>query len=201
MARQPDMQRRAEIAARALDVVLERGVHRTTMSDIARALDMKRPALYWYFSDLGAVFDAALDNLQQNIIAHVSKRMGQEIHPIDQLYAVLCAVVEFYADRRELLIGMFQLWAVAGAQGDPESLLTRERELMEPQRNFLIALLKNGIALGRVAPCDVEGLVDTMLTLVDGAQVQRVTRDADLRPMLNFVKTVMLEPLRLKESK
>jgi AcrR family transcriptional regulator len=201
MARQPDMQRRAEIAARALDVVLERGVHRTTMSDIARALDMKRPALYWYFSDLGAVFDAALDNLQQNIIAHVSKRMGQEIHPIDQLYAVLCAVVEFYADRRELLIGMFQLWAVAGAQGDPEPLLTRERELMEPQRNFLIALLKNGIALGRVAPCDVEGLVDTMLTLVDGAQVQRVTRDADLRPMLNFVKTVMLEPLRLKESK
>jgi AcrR family transcriptional regulator len=201
MARQPDMQRRAEIAARALDVVLERGVHRTTMSDIARALDMKRPALYWYFSDLGAVFDAALDNLQQNIIAHVSKRMGQEIHPIDQLYAVLCAVVEFYADRRELLIGMFQLWAVAGAQGDPESLLTRERELMEPQRNFLIALLKNGIALGRVAPCDVEGLVDTMLTLVDGAQVQRVTRDPDLRPMLNFVKTVMLEPLRLKESK
>jgi hypothetical protein len=40
-----------------------------------------------------------------------------------------------------------------------------------------------------------------MLTLVDGAQVQRVTRDADLDPMLNFVKTVMLEPLRLKESK
>lgn len=201
MARQPDMQRRAEIAARALDVVLEQGVHKTTMSDIARALEMKRPALYWYFSDLGAIFDVALDSLQQEILTYVTHAMGRENHPIDQLYAALYGVVEFYQNRRQTLIGLFQLWAVAGANGDAESLLNRERELMEPQRNFLVALVNNGIERGRVAPCDAEGLVDTMLTLVDGSQVQRVTRNGDLSAMLSFVKEQMLEPLRLKENK
>ena len=72
---------------------------------------------------------------------------------------------------------------------------------MEPQRNFLVALVNNGIERGSVAPCDAEGLVDTVLTLVDGSQVQRVTRNGDLSAMLSFVKEQMLEPLRLKENK
>ena len=200
MPRRPDMNRRAEIADRALQVVLERGVHKTTMSDIARALEMKRPALYWYFSDLGAVFEAALGSLQQQVLRYVVDRVAQESHPIDQLYVALAAVVEFYQDKRALLIGLFQLWAVTSTHGDPESAIAQERELVEAPRGFLIALVAQGIAEGQVRPCVPEALVDTVLTLIGGAQVQRVTRDADLTPVLHFVREQLLEPLRSEVS-
>ncbi len=57
MPRTPDMKRRAEIAARAFEVLRERGLQRTGMADVATALGMKRPTLYWYFRDLGQLFD------------------------------------------------------------------------------------------------------------------------------------------------
>ena len=60
MARRPDPNRKAELARAAFAALRERGVVGTTMSEVALALGMKRPALYYHFKDLGELFDAVL---------------------------------------------------------------------------------------------------------------------------------------------
>ena len=60
MPRRPDLARRAELAHAAFEVLRARGMQ-TSMRELADALGVKRPTLYFYFPDLGAVFETVLD--------------------------------------------------------------------------------------------------------------------------------------------
>ncbi len=55
MPRPLDLARRAQIAEQAFRAIQHHGVHRVTMSSLAKALGMKRTALYHYFPNLGAI--------------------------------------------------------------------------------------------------------------------------------------------------
>ena len=66
MPRRPDLARRAELAASAFEVLRTRGMQ-TSMRELADALGVKRPTLYFYFPDVGAVFETVLD---QTYAAH-----------------------------------------------------------------------------------------------------------------------------------
>ena len=57
MPRRPDLARRAELATAAFEVLRARGMQ-TSMRELADALGVKRPTLYFYFPDLAAVFDS-----------------------------------------------------------------------------------------------------------------------------------------------
>ena len=160
---------------------------------------MKRTALYHYFPNLGAICLCVLDNLQQDIRQYVTHRMAQHRHPIDQLDALLNSAIEFYATRRNELIAFFQLWAISNA-GNNDPVTDRERDFLEPQRHFLIALVQNGIERGYIANCDAAGLIDLLLTLVDGAHVHRVTRNPDLSNLTTFFRNHVLNPLRLSPA-
>ena len=56
MPRRPDLARRAELAHAAFEVLRARGMQ-TSMRELAEALGIKRPTLYFYFPDLGVVFE------------------------------------------------------------------------------------------------------------------------------------------------
>ena len=66
MARTPDLARRAELARAAFEVLRTRGVQ-TSMRELADALGVKRPTLYFYFPDLGAVFESVLDETYRDM--------------------------------------------------------------------------------------------------------------------------------------
>ena len=199
MARKPDIARRRDIARQAFAVIRSRGVHRTSMSDLAVALDMKRPTLYWYFKDLGEIFDSVANETDAQWGAFVAARLAGVDHPIDYLETLLAASVDFYEARRDDIITLFQLWAV-GAHASAR-ILARGREYLVPMRAGLIDRLRAGIAAGRVAACDPAKIVDIVLAVADGVQVQRVTRDADLAPIVAAVSEYVLAPLRIPAAR
>ncbi len=196
MSRKPDVARRREIAARAFEASRERGVHRTSRSDIAAALEMKRPTLYWYFKDLDEIFAAVINRADERWGAFVAARLTGVSHPIDYLETFLTASADFYRGRRDHAIALFQLWAASAAE-KPERILERSRDYIEPMRAGLIDRLNRGIADGLVIECDAEAVVDVILSIADGVQVQRVTRDADLEPIIATVRRYVLAPLRV----
>jgi AcrR family transcriptional regulator len=200
MPRPVDTARRAEIARQALAVLVERGVHGTTMSDLAAALGMKRPTLYWYFRDLGALFDAVVADLDGGLRLHVVRRLEGIDHPLDLLGELVAATLDFYTTRRRELMVLVQLWVTFGAEG-PARLERRRRELIAPVRDMLIERLAQGITDGRVAPCDPAALVDLAFAVVDGAQLHRVIRDADAQAAADAFRRYTLEPLRLKKRR
>ncbi|HTJ44668.1 MAG TPA: TetR/AcrR family transcriptional regulator [Kofleriaceae bacterium] len=194
MARAPDLARRAELAARAFDVIRTRGVTNTTMSDLAAELGLKRPTLYFYFKDLGAVFEAVLEETQRTYFAHVTSKVAGVVHPIDLLAQVMRATLEFHQGRRDRIVLLFQLWAVGGS--DPEQVIAKNRELVEPMRALLVKTIEQGVAGGWIAPCDPARLVDLALTVLDGSLVHEVIRSQSSLPLVDEFEKRVLAPLR-----
>ena len=198
MPRRPDLVRRAELARAAFEVLRARGVQ-TSMRELADALGVKRPTLYFYFPDLGAVFETVLDQTYQQLAEYVVGRTRALDHPIDRLRAVVDATIAFHRERPHLIGGLFQLWAVGGR--DMASLLDRERRVVAVARDALVADLRAGISARVVRPCDPERIVDLVLAVVDGVLVHHVLGIARPDGVVAELADRILEPLRAPRRK
>lgn len=195
MARKLDLVRRAELATRAVAALRTRGV-RCTMSELATALGLKRPTLYFYFRDLGAVFEVAFEDAQRKYIEHVARRVEGVDHPIDMLIQIARATAEYQTGQREQVILLLQMWAVGG--NDPERVLARGRELFDPLRALLVGRVAEGVAAGTVAPCDPARVVDLVLATLDGTMTAQVVRRAAPGPVVEELIARVLEPLAIR---
>lgn len=193
MPRRPDLARRAELAAAAFEVLRARGVQ-TSMRELADALGVKRPTLYFYFPDVGAVFEAVLDQTYQQLAEYVIARTKTVDHPLDRLRTVVDATIAFHRERPQLIGGLFQLWAVGGR--DMATLLDRERRIVYATRDALVADLRAGIARREVRACDPERIVELVLAVVDGVLVHHVLGIARPDGVIAELAARVIEPLR-----
>lgn len=198
MPRRPDLARRAELAQAAFEVLRTRGMH-TSMKELADALGVKRPTLYFYFPDLGAVFETVLDQMYRALAESVVERTKDIAHPLDRLRAVVDATMDFHRERPDLIGGLFQLWALGGQS--LSVLLDRERRIVLAARDALVADLRAGIARKEVRACDPDRIVDLVLAVVDGVLVHHVLGIARADDVIAEMTERILEPLRLKRRK
>ena len=198
MPRRPDLARRAELANAAFEVLRARGVG-TSMSELADALGVKRPTLYFYFPDVGAVFESVLD---QTYAAHaelVIAKMQTLAHPLDRLKALLEVTVAFHKERPHLIGGLFQLWAVGGR--DLTSVLEKGRRMVTASRDALVADLRGGLVRKEVLPCEPDKIVDMVLAVLDGVLVHHVLGIARPEGVMDELIDRVIEPLRSQGSK
>ncbi|MGE5181238.1 MAG: TetR/AcrR family transcriptional regulator [Acidobacteriota bacterium] len=198
MPRRPDLARRAELARAAFEVLRARGVQ-TSMRELADALGLKRPTLYFYFPDVGAVFESVLDDTYRALAEYVVARTKAHVHPLDRLRAVVDATIAFHRERPQLIGGLFQLWAVGGR--DLASVLDRERRVVLAAREALVADLRAGIARHEVEKCDPERVVELVLAIVDGVLVHHVLGIARPEGVVEELAARILEPLRPPRSR
>jgi len=198
MPRRPDLVRRTELARAAFEVLRARGVH-TSMRELADALGIKRPTLYFYFPDLGAVFETVLDQTYQALAEQVIAKTRAVDHPLDRLHAVVDATIAFHRERPQLIGGLFQLWAVGGR--DFATVLDRERRVVTAARDALVADLRAGIARRDVRACDPERVVDLVLAVVDGVLVHHVLGIARPDGVVEELAARVIEPLRMRKKR
>lgn len=198
MPRRPDLVRRTELARAAFEVLRARGVH-TSMRELADALGIKRPTLYFYFPDLGAVFETVLDQTYQALAEQVIAKTRAVDHPLDRLHAVVDATIAFHRERPQLIGGLFQLWAVGGR--DFATVLDRERRVVTAARDALVADLRAGIARRDVRACDPERVVDLVLAVVDGVLVHHVLGIARPDGVVEELAARVIEPLRMRRKR
>jgi len=194
MPRRPDLARRAQLASAAFEVLRARGMQ-TSMRELADALGIKRPTLYFYFPDLGAVFETVLDQLYQALTETVLARVREHQHPLDRLRAVIDATLAFHRERPQLIGGLFQLWALGGR--DAEVVIERARRGVLAAREALVAELRAGIARKEVKPCEPERIVDLVLAFLAGAVVHHVLGIARTDGTAEELAGRVLEPLRV----
>jgi AcrR family transcriptional regulator len=196
MARKPDPNRKSELALAAFAALRARGVVGMTMSEIAVALGMKRPALYYYFRDLGELFDAVLTAVLADQSAYVLTELNVDDHPIDVLATWMRATLAFYEADPQLIGLLLQFWAV-GRPDAAQEVLDRARDQIEPVRQFAIAILEAAVRDGRVGPCAPEAMLDLCVAVVDGCLVERISRGLDPRPTLELFISQVLIPLKI----
>ena len=198
MPRRPDLARRAELARAAFEVLRARGMQ-TSMRELADALGVKRPTLYFYFPDLGAVFETVLDQMYQSLAETVLARVREHAHPIDRLRAAIDATLEFHRQRPQLIAGLLQLWALGGH--DLSTVLERERRGVLAARDALIADLRGGIARKEVRRCNPERVVDLVLAFLEGAVVHHVLGIARNDDTTDELARRVLDPLRAQRKR
>src|SRR5258706_6856076 len=113
MPRRPDLARRSELARAAFEVLRTRGMQ-TSMRELADALGVKRPTLYFYFPDLGAVFETVLEQTYRAMAQEIAEAIRGVDHPLDRLRAVVATTIAIHRARPQLIGGLFQLWAMGG---------------------------------------------------------------------------------------
>jgi AcrR family transcriptional regulator len=198
MPRRPDLARREELANAAFEVLRARGMQ-TSMRELADALGVKRPTLYFYFPDLGAVFETVLDQMYRALAEKVVARVKDHAHPLDRLRTIVDATMDYHRERPDLIGALFQLWALGGR--DLNTLLERERRIVLGARDALVADLRGGITRKEVRPCDPERIVDLVLAVVDGVLVHHVLGIASAPGVIAEMTERILEPLRMPARK
>lgn len=195
MPRRPDLARRTELAHAAFEVLRARGMQ-TSMRELAEALGVKRPTLYFYFPDLGAVFESVLAETYRALAVEIVAKTKTVDHPLDRLRAVVDATLAFHRERPQLIGALFQLWAVGGR--DLATILERERRMVIMARDALVADLRGGIARREVKACDPERVVELVLAVVDGVLVHHVLGIARADHVIEELADRVLSPLRAK---
>ena len=198
MPRRPDLTRRAELARAAFEVLRTRGMQ-TSMRELADALGVKRPTLYFYFPDLGTVFETVLEETYRALAETVIAKTRSVDHPLDRLLAVVDATLAFHRERPQLIGGLFQLWAIGGR--DFATVLERERRIVVAARDALVADLRAGIARREVKPCEPERIVELILAVVDGVLVHHVLGIARADDVVTELAARVIEPLRPKRKR
>lgn len=108
MPHHQNLAHRVELARAACETVRTRGTQ-TSMRELADALKIKHPTLYFYFPDLGAVFDAMLEPLSHALAETVVAKTHNPTHPINQLRAAIDAALAFDRERPQLITKLLQL--------------------------------------------------------------------------------------------
>lgn len=88
-----DSAKRQRILDAAMRVFLSYGYKRVTMDDIARAVDMSRPALYLIFKNKTDIFRAVADHMFEFSLEDIAERLNQDGSLADRLYTAIESVM------------------------------------------------------------------------------------------------------------
>lgn len=194
MARQPEPEKRLALARAAVAVLQAEGTD-VSMARLADALGVKRPTLLYHFPTKADIVGLALVDLLTQQAAFVMERVEAKEHPIDRLFAQLCAVHEFHHGREGRVVFLTQ--AIAASAGEKlTEILEAGSRVFEANRHAAVERLRRGIEDGTVAPCDPEALFAATRALIDGLMVQRMMHGLDLEPVHRLIWDGLLAPLK-----
>ena len=129
----------------------------------------------------------------------VLKVLEEHEHPIDRLYAQLCAIHEFHRGREARIVFLSQ--SIAGTSGERmAAIIDVGNRVFESQRQAATERIREGIAAGTVAECDPDALISLIRALTDGLVLQRVMTGIDLAPAQQMLWNNLLGPLKLSAA-
>jgi len=96
-------QKRATILETAESVLIKYGKN-STMGDIAKALDMDKSSLYYYYKGIPEILNAILDQEYYDFSVHIKEIRKENKSHIDVLKEMIRVILEFYHDNLEILL-------------------------------------------------------------------------------------------------
>jgi AcrR family transcriptional regulator len=105
--RLPAAERRQQLVDTALALFAARGLHGTSMDDIAEAAGVTKPVLYQHFRSKRALFTELLDEVGQQLLTAITKATAEAPGPREQVELGLTAYFQFVADHHDSFVLLF----------------------------------------------------------------------------------------------
>lgn len=201
--KQPDLElqadRRARILAAAVLCFGRRGIHQTSMQEIAGEAGMSAPNVYRYFPSKDSIVDAIADCERQETVALLAELEGADDFP-----AALLSVIDNYVQddgRNHIALG---LEIIAEAVRNPRVAALYAR-LDAEATTALARVLQKAAARGQVDPgLDPNAVASLLVALADAVLWRRgadPTFDAaTVVPMLEVLLLRFLSPPTLPRT-
>jgi AcrR family transcriptional regulator len=158
--------RRPAILAAAAQVISERGVIGTRISDVAERAGTSAPNVLYWFASKDELLGEALEFADDRFYAE----LGEELERIPTARERLDRIIELWpADGDYETVLWMELWL--HALRDPGARETRER-LDRRWRDAIADVVRDGQARGEFGPADVDDFALVLAALMDGFAIQ-----------------------------
>lgn len=198
MARTVDTKKRLDLAYQAFEVVVRKGLLRTTLTEVARELEMKRTTLYWYFQSIGQIVIEVLQDIEAQEKAHMDDVLEGVEDVVDILLAKLHGYYAFYQEKELFLTLVFQL---DGDDLEPgiQAYMEQSKQKLMSEREEIAKLLQEGVQAGALHPHHSEQLSDATLSYILGVLLHGLDVPIDGHALIDLFAQGLILPLRVKE--
>jgi TetR/AcrR family transcriptional regulator, fatty acid metabolism regulator protein len=143
----------------ASDVLLELGLHKTTLDDIAHRAGMAKTSLYYYFKDKNEIIREIIRNDHDQLLEIMTKAIDAANTAEEKMFALSEARYRFIANRAlrasKEIVNEFR--SLAGVfEGERENYLQSHKELIE-------RILREGIRKKEIKPIEDLELVSLIM--------------------------------------
>lgn len=174
--------RRNEILEAAVQVITDRGLAETRISDIAERAGVSPGLVLYYFNSKDRVLSEALTFANDRFYL----RMSREIRRMESAREQLTRLIELSTPGflpGEEPLGEWALWVEMWTRAlrDPE--LAKDREVLDQRWRASIAeIVRTGQHSGEFPPGDAEEIALRLGALIDGLAVQVIMNDSKVTP-------------------
>ena len=158
-----DLDARDEILRAAAKLFSRQGIGATRITDIAAAVGITPPSIYYHFDNLDAIVGALLDYVVVDSAAFATNVRSKPGDAAQRLHALIAQHVE------RLTRGPFDLWFVAGLSDHDTDAFPDVRRRATAWRRAVAGVVTEGIESGAFAEIDTTVAVTAVSGLVYGA--------------------------------
>jgi AcrR family transcriptional regulator len=166
--------RKPQLLAAAAEVIAERGLAATRISDIAERAGTSAPAVLYWFESKDELLAAALTWEEERFYADVIAKLSPGLSPPERL----ALFIDASAGGGEWTLWM-EFWS--HALRDPESGKTRA-DLDRRWRAAIADIVREGQESGEFGEADPDDVAATIAALLDGLAVQLSFEDPEMPP-------------------
>ncbi|MFG6176004.1 TetR/AcrR family transcriptional regulator [Halomonas sp. THAF12] len=165
--------RREQIGRAAIEIFARDGLQGAAVDDIADAAGLSKGSIYRYFADKEALFHAAFEMVQRQLLGECERAMAGQARAWDQLTAAVTVIVTGLQRHIALFPLTLEFWAAASAGPSRERLQSVMAGMYREYRELVMALLRQGQVEGDLSPdLDVEATAAWLVGALDGLMLQ-----------------------------
>lgn len=164
-------QRKQEIVEKAMKVFIEKGYHRTNLSDIAKECNMGRTTLYQYFKDKDEIFNYAAEQLSQKLETDCKNILeNKKLAAADKLKMIISLLTLQYQLEKNKMLMMIEMWLLSKRENDV--LKAKLEKRVSALRKIFEQLLDEGMRTKEFKEINPKAMAFTISALVETFALQ-----------------------------
>jgi AcrR family transcriptional regulator len=161
--------RKEQILTAAIRCFARYGYHKTTLDDIATAIGMSKPSLYYYYKNKESIFREAVEADATKFRALLSEKFASETTASGKLSCLLKTKLQLFRERVDMLDLSVQV--IIETRPVIERIF---REFRQREVDILTDILHEGMESGEFRQNDPQRVADSIRAVMDALRLREL---------------------------
>lgn len=144
MTRESTEKRQEQIKKAVLNLIADEGLHNVSTRKLAKKIGLTEGAIFRHFATKRDIIKGIMDDVVDDLVGSLRSIVLSPVKSEEKLFNYLCKNVKYLKENKGITILLF---SEATHLGDTE-LKTKLNEILDEQKQFIIKIIKDGIAEG-----------------------------------------------------